>query len=98
MSAFVWPSDDGWPYPDEDAGPADPRAQVDDEALCVAGLPDRLLDGLEPLERAVVAARFGVGGRPSRTLRQLSRETGVSRRELRTAMATGLAKLRSRLS
>jgi hypothetical protein len=96
MATFIWPAEDGWPYPDSDdrggwvEGP-------DDDTLWVTASP-HLFDGLSPLERAVIVGRFGLLGHAPRSVKDLLQETGASRADLRSAMGTGLGKLRTRLS
>lgn len=98
-----WPVDAGWPYPDDDAldgdvrDPADLAAIADDELLSLQGLGSHLLDGLTDLERAVVAGRFGLDGRPARTMKALQAELGISRAELRAILGDALAKVRHHL-
>lgn len=90
----MWPAEDGWPYPDGGPGVVDPEAELDEDALALHCLSVQSLGRLEPLERTVVAARFGVGGAPLRTMKELQAQTGVSRAELRVALSSGLTKLR----
>jgi DNA-directed RNA polymerase sigma subunit (sigma70/sigma32) len=98
-----WPSDAGWPYPDDDEldgdlhDPADPTAETDDEILSLQGLGPRLLDGLSDVERAVVAGRFGLDGRPARTMKALQTELGLPRAELRPILGDALSKVRNHL-
>jgi DNA-directed RNA polymerase sigma subunit (sigma70/sigma32) len=98
-----WPSDEGWPYPDSDAGvdlldePADFGADLDDDAVSLHALAPHLLDGLDPLERSVLAARFGLDGRPPRSMRQIQHSLGLPRADLRHALGDGLVKLRHRV-
>ena len=75
---------------------ADPDADIDDDlvALHATGSP--------PPRRPRPAragggrpARFGLDGRPARTMRELQRELGLPRAELRTALGDGLAKVRT---
>lgn len=97
MGTFLWPADDGWPYPDALGDLVDVESDADDELLSV--LTDiHLLDSLEPLEREVVSARFGLRGHEVRTMKQLQGDLGLPRNDLRLALGSGLAKLRSRLS
>lgn len=98
MSTFIWPAEDGWPYPDEERGAVDLEAELDDDAIALRCLAAHALDGLDTLERSVVAARFGIGGAPLRTMKQLHAETGTSRAELRAALSSGLAKIRLQVS
>ncbi|TML41335.1 MAG: hypothetical protein E6G27_07475 [Actinobacteria bacterium] len=97
MSSYVWPSDDGWPYPDTAREVVDPGADMDEDLIWLRMRP-HLLDGLAPLERQVIAARFGLGGQPIRSMKELHAETGLARSELREAMGSGLAKLRLNLA
>lgn len=98
-----WPADAGWPYPDDDAlagdldDPADPETLLDDDVLSVRSLGRHLLDGLTELEQAVVAARFGLDGRPPRTLRAIEAELGVSRELIRPALRHALGTVRDHL-
>lgn len=100
-----WPSDDGWPYADADADPdsgeidvADPDAGVDDDLVALHVTGAHLFDGLDPLERDVLSARFGLDGGPARSMRELQHETGLPRALLRNALGDGLAKVRTRLT
>jgi len=70
MSSYVWPSDDGWPYPDTTREVVDLGADLDEDLIWLRMRP-HLLDGLDPLERQVIAARFGLGGQPVRSMKQL---------------------------
>ncbi len=98
MASFLWPSEDGWPYPDDDDNEsADPEADLDIDVISVEGLPDSLLEGLDPVERLVLAARFGVGGHPLESMKELRHDTGLERAQLRQALGSGLAKLRVQL-
>ena len=98
-----WPSEDGWPYGDADADAdeidlVDHDADVDDDLVALHVTGSHLLDGLDPLQRQVVAARFGLDGHPARTMRELQRELGLPREDLRHALGDGLAKVRSHLA
>lgn len=98
-----WPADTGWPYPDGDQlegdlrDEADLSAEADDELLSLHGLGAHLLDGLTELEATVVAARFGLDGRPARTMKAIHQELGLSRAELRPILGDALAKVRQHL-
>lgn len=99
-----WPSDDGWPYGDADPDadvdeidPADPDADVDDDLVALHVTGAHLFDGLDPLERTVLAARFGLEGAPARSMRELQQQTGLPREALRAALGDGLAKVRTHL-
>ena len=98
MSSYVWPNDDGWPYPDSGQEVADPDGGVDDDALLLRMTPPRLFEQLDPLERQVITAHYGLNGTPARSMKQLHADLGLSRADLREALAGGLAKLRTNLA
>jgi DNA-directed RNA polymerase sigma subunit (sigma70/sigma32) len=99
-----WRSDEGWPYPDADElegvahDPADPDAEPDEDLVSLHGLGAHLLDGLSELERAVIAGRFGLDGRPPRSMRQLQGELGLDRAQLRLVLGDAMAMIRRRLT
>jgi hypothetical protein len=96
--SFLWPNDDGWPYPDARAEPADVESDVDDDILDLRARPLHLFAGLDPLEREVIFSRYGLDGRPARSPKELHADTGRPRSELRAALSSGLAKLRAQLA
>jgi DNA-directed RNA polymerase sigma subunit (sigma70/sigma32) len=98
MSSYIWPNDDGWPYPDSAAELADPDPGADDDALLLRATPAHVFDSLEPLERQVVTAHYGLDGSPPRSMKELHVDLGLTRAEVRSALARGLAKLRTTLS
>jgi RNA polymerase nonessential primary-like sigma factor len=97
MGTFLWPADDGWPYPDALGDLVDITSDPDDELLSIKN-DAHLLDSLDPLEREVVSARFGLRGHEVRTMKQLHADLGLSRDDLKLALGSGLAKLRTRLT
>jgi len=98
MRPFLWP-EDGWPYPDSKRTElADPDATIDDDAMVLRGMGKHLFDFLDPLERQVITAHYGLDGTPPRTMKELHHETGLPRAELREALGAGLAKLRVTLA
>lgn len=101
-TTYLWPGDTGWPAPEVDDGRdvdlADPTGEIDLDALCLAVPPPHLYDGLTPLERQVLGARFGIGHAELRSMKQLHHELGLTRHEVRDALESGLAKLRARLT
>lgn len=97
MSTFVWPTDDGWPYPDSPPEVVDLDGEADDDLLNLTAAPTQLLATLSPLEQEVVRARFGLGGHPLWSMRELAAATGLARGDLRDALGSGLAKLRMQL-
>ena len=97
MSSFVWPNDDGWPYPDTEGETIDLDAGVDDDVLTLQAAPSHLFEHLDPLERQVITAHYGLDGQPARSMKQLHTELGLPRADLRQVLGTGLAKLRAEL-
>jgi DNA-directed RNA polymerase sigma subunit (sigma70/sigma32) len=88
----------GWPYADGEAEQIDLSASVDDDAFSIRSSPAHLFDTLEPLERQVVTAHYGLNGAAPRSMKELHTDLGISRADLRNALAGGLAKLRLHLS
>ena len=98
MRPYLWP-EDGWPYPDSKRSElADLDATIDDDVMVLRGMGKRLFDYLDPLERQVITAHYGLDGSPPRTMKELHHDTGLPRAELREALAAGLAKLRVTLA
>lgn len=103
MRSFPWPGDDGWPYADSDGIVADgvedldAADAIDDDLVSLHALPPGVLAALDPLERQVITARFGLDGAPVLSMRQLHHDLGVPRADLRVALGSGLDKLRARL-
>jgi len=103
----LYPTDDGWPYPDAGGldgvtgahtdGHADPidDHEIDLDRLELVADPHAFAD-LTDLERHVVARRFGFTGTPA-TMKDLRGELGCSRVELRAVLGTAIDKLRTRL-
>jgi len=46
----------------------------------------------------VIGSRFGLNGVPVRSMKQLQVDTGVCRADLRSALGSGLQKLRTHLA
>lgn len=97
MASFVWPTEDGWPYPDWDEEVGDLQTDLDEDLLSLRAPSNHLLDDLDQTERAVITARYGLDGKPPRTMKQLRTELGLPLAEIRQAIGSGLEKLRSRL-
>ena len=98
MSTFIWPSEDGWPYPDTVGEMIDHDTDLDDDLVTLRTDQARLLRCLEPLEREVLTGRFGLDGRPAKSVFDLGRETGLSTTDIELVMGSGLTKLRRRLA
>lgn len=96
MRTFLWPAEDGWPYPDGEGDQVDLAGEADLDLLAVS--TDRhLLDGLDPVERRVVTASFGLGGIDERSISELHDELGMPATEVSHALDSGLAKIRLHL-
>jgi DNA-directed RNA polymerase sigma subunit (sigma70/sigma32) len=93
-----WATEDGWPYPDALEDWIDLDSEADDELLNLRIPPRNLFADLDPLERQVISARFGLAGAPVRSMKELLVETGLPREDLRQALGSGLAKLRTHLT
>ena len=94
----AWRNDEGWPYVDAGGDVADRTAETDWDLLALHASAPHLLDCLEPLERQVLTARFGLDDTEPRTMKEIRRETGLDNNQLRTAFGSGIAKLRAELS
>jgi DNA-directed RNA polymerase sigma subunit (sigma70/sigma32) len=97
VTSFLWPTEDGWPYPDSSAEWVDLDAESDDDLLSIKVPPPHLFDELNPIERQVITSHYGLNGQPARTMKQLHTELGLSRSDLRDVLGSGLAKLRDHL-
>jgi DNA-directed RNA polymerase sigma subunit (sigma70/sigma32) len=100
MTSFLWPAEDGWPYPDptdRGAEVIDLDAEADDDLLSLKIPPPHLFDELDPIERQVITSHSGLNGSPALSMKQLHHELGLSRRDLRDVLGSGLAKLREHL-
>lgn len=96
MPTFLWPAEDGWPYPDAEEDAVDVTGEADDDLLAVM-TDNHLLDELNPIEQRVIKASFGLRGTPMRSIGELHDELGMSDDAIQGAMGTGLAKLRTHL-
>lgn len=93
----------GWPYPDDVADPRAPepvdlRSDADDDLIALHALTPRALALLSPVERAAIAARFGLDGNRPQSMVELRSSLGLSRDRTRRVLSGGLAKLRTALS
>jgi hypothetical protein len=94
----VFPSDDGWPYPDLPRGVDDPATddEVDLDALELRADP-HAFECLSRAEYELVARRYGLLGRPM-SMKELSHDLGWSHTETRDVLGRALDKLRVRLT
>lgn len=92
----LFPTDDGWPYPD--AAPLEPTIDddIDLDALELRFDPHAYSD-LTELEYFVVAQRYGLDG-PACSMKALARELECSHAEARDILGNALDKLRTRLT
>lgn len=97
MGVFVWPAEDGWPYPDPTSEIADPAADQDDDLVTVRADRRHLMGHLNSMEREVITACFGLDGEAARSMHEIEISTGLDEAQLRRVMGTGLAKLRADL-
>ncbi len=98
MGTFVWPAEDGWPYPDVESELVDLAADLDVDLLSLKTGPPHLFDDLDERERRVVVSHYGLDGEPPRSMKQLHTDLGLSRAELRETLGSALHKLRVKLS
>jgi hypothetical protein len=97
----LFPTDDGWPYPDTPASePVFDLAADDDvdlDALELRADPHVYSD-LTELEYFAVSWRYGVGNRCSpHSMKELAAELGCNHAEARDVLGRALDKLRRRL-
>jgi hypothetical protein len=92
----LFPTDDGWPYPDALARELADDGEPDLDALELRADP-HVFDGLAPDELAAVIARFGLDGSTPRSVKELGDHLGCTRAEARDRLGRGVDKLRTRL-
>ncbi|HPH01659.1 MAG TPA: sigma-70 family RNA polymerase sigma factor [Spirochaetota bacterium] len=76
----------------------DERADQPVERMLLEGLNrtvSRVLDVLEPREREVIVLRFGLDGRPARTLKRTGEILGITRERVRQIQQRALLRIRS---
>jgi DNA-directed RNA polymerase sigma subunit (sigma70/sigma32) len=91
----LFPSDDGWPYPDGW------REEMSDDDIDLDALELRTgrhtFDSLTPVEYAVLSQRFGLSG-PVCTMKDIARDLGCSHADARDILGTAIDKVRTRLA
>jgi len=93
----LFPTDDGWPYPDAgDAFDLVADDETDLDALELRADP-HAFDTLTDAERAAVVQHFGLDGKQPVPSKRLGEELGCSRAEARELLGAGIDKLRTRL-
>jgi RNA polymerase primary sigma factor len=99
---YLWPGDPGWPIPASETNLendiSDPGGEIDLDAVCLHAAQPHLLDDLSTLERTVLRARYGLDGAPVRSMKELHTELGLTRHQVRDALESGLAKVRTHLA
>jgi hypothetical protein len=95
----LYPTDDGWPYPDAPASELAFELTADDDVdldlLELRADPHAYAD-LTELEYFAVSWRYGLGGTPH-SMKNLAGELGCSHAEARDVLGGALDKLRRRL-
>ena len=91
----LFPSDDGWPYPDG------LREEMSDDDMDLDALELRsgrhTFDSLTPVEYAVLSQRFGLAG-PACTMKVIARDLGCSHAAARDILGAAIDKVRTRLT
>ncbi len=90
----LFPSDDGWPYPDVLTEPAI-EDEIDLDALELRADPHAFAD-LTAAEHFAIEQRFGFGGPPC-SMKHLARELGCTHADARALLGGAIDKLRMRL-
>ena len=90
----LFPSDDGWPYPDATGLDLADDA-VDFDALELLG--PRAYDVLTEPERDALFLHFGLRGRNALSMKELAPALGCTRAEARTLVGTAIDKVRVQL-
>ena len=91
----LFPSDDGWPYPDAVAPEPAADDEVDLDLLELRVDPHAYAD-LTELEYFAVSWRYGLAGMPH-SMKDLASELGCNHAEARAVLGGALDKLRQRL-
>jgi len=91
----LYPSDDGWPYPDDSADGLVADDEIDLDQLELVADPHAWAD-LTAAERTAIERRFGFDGAPA-SMKELCATLGCTRTEAREVLGSAIDKLRSRL-
>ena len=92
----LFPSDDGWPYPDVVSGEFVVDDEPDLDALELRADP-HAYDGLTMLERKALFSHFGLRGCTALSMKELGPALGCTRSEARAVLGTAIDKVRTRL-
>ena len=98
----LFPTDDGWPYPDSDgakrsmlvATEMEDPVDLDDLELRA---DSHVYDGLTDMERTALFMHFGMRCAPV-GMKELGPALGCTRAEARAALGAAIAKMRTRLT
>ncbi len=95
----LFPTDDGWPYPDLtfDLGPDRGEYDEPDPATLDLLADPNVFGDLTALELTVLRRRFGFDGPPA-PVKALAAEMGVPRREVVEVLGRAVDKVRTRLT
>ncbi len=97
----LFPTDDGWPYPDAATVALDGTEPVADDEIDLDALELRAdphaFDSLSPAEYDLLCRRFGLHG-PPESMKELSHELGCSHAEVRAQLGRAIDKMRTRLT
>ncbi len=94
----LFPTDEGWPYPDVTAAPdMVDYGEVDLDALELRTGP-HAYDSLSDLERVALFRRFGLRGEVGLSMKQLGPSLGCTRAEARRLVGSAIDKVRTRLT
>ncbi len=95
----LFPSDDGWPYPDDVTFASDLVDDVEPDLDAMElRATERALDCLSASEREAVRWRFGLQGCDALDMRTLALKLGCSRVEARDVLGGAIDKLRVHLN
>lgn len=92
----LFPTDEGWPYPDGGHDLAD-DAEVDLDDLELR-LDRHAFDALTPREREALFRHFGLAGETALSMKQLGPALGCTHREARDLLGAAIDKVRTRLT
>ncbi len=92
----LFPTDEGWPYPDTVGIDLVADDELDLDALELRADP-HAFDGLTMLEREALFSHFGLQGRRPLSMKELGPALGCSRSEARGLLGVAIDKVRTRL-
>jgi DNA-directed RNA polymerase sigma subunit (sigma70/sigma32) len=96
----LFPTDDGWPYPDATTVMMNGVEPVADDEIDLDALELRAdrhaFDALSPLEYEALVRRFGLQGQPE-SMKELCRDLGCTHAEAREVLGRAIDKMRTRL-